>query len=251
MLNDFLQVTLGAFRIGAFLASMPLFATTPIPPQIKVFLSLVLSYMMLPFLSPLPAGVLEQNTTLFLVIVREISIGVFIGFGVRLLFMIMTLTLEFAGLQMGFSIANILDPQGSEQVSMLAALGVNLLLLYLMSINFHHDLFLILGESYQKLPMGLPDFQMQEMLGRMAQSMTDIFRICFQLAFPIVFAMFAIHLVLAVITKTAPQMNLFFNITFVINIVCGLLLVNLSWTDIFSQIQIYSRHMAESGYNLW
>lgn len=251
MQNEFLQVGLGAVRIGAFLMSVPLFASTPMPIQIKIFMSFAFSFLMLPFQGTFPEAVLHSNLLLIIVLIREAGLGVFIGFGVRILFLMVTLTLEFAGLQMGFSIANIIDPQGSDQVSMLAAFGVNLLLLFLLAINFHHDLFLLLIQSFQKIPIGIPDFQMGDMIGRLAQTMTDVFKVSFQLAFPVVFAIFSVHLVLAIISKAAPQMNLFFNITFVVNIIVGLLLINLCWPGIFSQVQRFSNQMMRTGYNLW
>ncbi|MBF0492085.1 MAG: flagellar biosynthetic protein FliR [Deltaproteobacteria bacterium] len=251
MVNELLQVTLGAFRIGAFLAAMPLFASTPIPPQIKVFMSMALSFLTLSFQGPFPEAILHNNILLGVVLAREVGLGAFIGFGVRIIFVLVTLTLEFAGLQMGFSIANIINPQGSDQVSMLAAFGVNLLLLFLLSVNFHHNLFFVLTQSFQKIPIGVPDFQMGHMMGGLSQTLNDVFKASFQLAFPVVFAMFAVHLVLAIIAKAAPQMNLFFNITFVVNIVCGLLLVNLSWPGIFAQFQHFSDRMMKTGYNLW
>ncbi len=251
MTNELLQVSMGAFRIGAFFAAMPMFASTPIPPQIKVFMSLALSFLTLPFQGTFPEAAMNNNLMLGAVLIREIGLGAFIGFGVRILFLLVTLTLEFAGLQMGFSIANMIDPQGSDQVSMLAAFGVNLLLLFLFSIDFHHNLFFVLTQSFQKIPMGLPDFQMGHMIGNLSQTLNDVFKASFQLAFPVVFAMFAVHLVLAIISKAAPQMNLFFNITFVVNIIFGLLLINVSWPGIFGQVQRFSNGLMKTGYNLW
>ncbi len=250
-LADILKVILGSFRIGGLLIAMPLFGASPFPPQLKFFFAVSLAFMASRFFPPLSSALWENNGVILLVTARELCLGLFMGFGIKLIFLVMSMSLEFMGLQMGFGVASLFDPQTSSQVSVLGQLGVVLMILFFLSANLHHDLFYTLIRSYEKIPIGFPDWDFSKMIQNIVFSLKEAFEVSLRLSFPILFAMLTIHVIQAVIARTAPQMNLFFNVTFMVNIVAGLFLLSLQWPQIFSEVDRFARGLAKTGYQLW
>ncbi len=249
-LEYFLQLVLFTFRIGALFVAAPLFSTHSISPALKFFFALALSSMLLPFQPHLPEAIWKENSVLILVLAREIGLGLMMGFSIRLIFVFITLTLEFMGLQIGFSIANMFDPQTNSQISVLAELGVYLSFILFFSTNLHHEMIYALIKTYQKFPIGLPDWDLKPMLAGILYLLQEIFEAAVRLSFPVVVSMWIIHLILGVVSRTSPQMNLFFNITFILNIVSGLLLINLYWPQILSHTQTMSIKLFRNAYYL-
>ncbi len=249
--EDIVLVGLGSFRFGGLIASMPVFGTSPFPGFLKFFLAVALSFSVLPMQPDFPSILLESPGALFLVALREAGLGLLMGFTMRFLFLAITTSLELSGIQMGFGIASVFDPTNNSQASIVAQLGAVLAILLFFVANLHHQVFFILAKSFEKIPMGLPDWQTGEMIARLLSFVKDSFEVSLRMAFPVLAAMLVIHLVMGLIARTAPQMNLFFNMAFIVNIVTGLLLVAMSWSRMFPQFQKLSQRMAATGYGLW
>lgn len=249
--EELVNIALGSLRMGGLLVSMPVFGTSPIPAQTKFFFAIAMGMLLAPFHPSVPAELLENNTVVLLLAGKEVGIGLIMGFGARFIFLVVTMGMEFAGLQMGFAIANIIDPTNNDQISVLSQVGVVLVMLYLFGVNFHHDIFLALVRSYDLVPMGLPVWDMGGVVARMSVFLKDAFDLALRLSFPIMAAMLTMHLVLGIVSRTAPQMNLFFNVAFVVNIATGLLLLTLMYPQMFPSVRQYAAGLFQKGYGLW
>lgn len=250
-LDVILKVMVGTCRIGGLMLAMPALGAAQFPGPLKFLFAVSLGFILLPFQTPLPPVLWEQNGLLVLCMSREIGIGLFLGFCARFIFLVVTMSLETAGLQMGFAIANVFDPQNNSQISVLAQLGVVMTILFFFGANLHHDLFRALVKSYELLPIGLPDWNLAPFHKSVLGFLRSSFELSIRLAFPVLAAMLIIHVVMGIISRTAPQMNLFFNAAFALNIVAGLVLAALSFPEMMTQVQTYSRRMAAHGYGLW
>lgn len=250
-LDQILRTFIGSFRIGGMILSMPVFGTSPVPSSVKFFFAIALSAAMTPFQNHLPSEIWGRPEVLFLIGARELFFGLIMGFGMRMIFLLVTMALEFCGLQMGFSIANVLDPQNNSQISVLAQLGATVTVIFFFAANLHHETFIALVRSYQILPMGLPDFDMAIQMDRLFKFLAHAVELALKLSMPIMVVMLILHLILGVISKAAPQMNLFFNVAFFINVVSGILLTMLLMPRIFGEMRMYAHAMANKGYGLW
>lgn len=251
LIDDMLRVTLGAFRIGGLLVAMPIFGSSPVPPQVKFFFAIAFGVMLLPFHMQLPAEIMRSNDMIIMMAIKEVAVGLAMGFGARLLFLVVTMGLEFAGLQMGFAIANIFDPANNAQISVLAQFGVVLTIIYLLQINFHHDVFRILIKSYEVIPFGMPSWDFGITIDRLTGFLSECFVLAIRISMPIMIAMLTMHIIMGVISKTAPQMNLFFNVAFVINIATGLILLAMMLPRIFTILDQFSNSLMKKGFGLW
>ncbi len=251
MVDDVIRVVFGVFRVGGLMVAMPAFGTSPIPPQVKVLLSCMLALALFRFVQPIPPSMWERESVVTVVVARELGIGLIMGFGVRLLFVLMTMALEFMGLQMGFAMANVFDPQNSQQISVLAQLGAVVSILVFFAANMHHDVFRALVRSYELIPIGLPTWDMPHLGHRFVDFLGREFEVAIRLSLPVLVLMLVLQLVMAIVSRTAPQMNLFFNVAFMVNIASGLLLVAITFPFFIGQFRQFAQKVLSFGYGLW
>lgn len=213
-----------ATRILAAIAVAPLFGHANIPVSVKLGLGLLLSIAIAPALPALPAVPLLSGDGL-MVLVQQLLIGLAIGFSMRLVFSAIELAGELAALTMGLSFASFFDPNSQSQTSVVSQLFGWLALMVFVSSNLHLALLATLTDSFttlpvSALPMGTGPFRMLALTGG------KIFAIGLQLALPILAALLVTNLALGILTKAAPQLNLF-GIGFPITLGVGFLMIGL------------------------
>lgn len=245
-----LLVVFSSLRFGSMFAAMPVFGVGPMPMQVKIFIPLAFGVMMLPFHNIASLSGFVAPGVFLLTVMKEVLVGLFLGFSARMLFLIVSTAFEVAGLQMGFAIANIFDPANNMQISVLGQLTVVLVILFLLGINWHHDMFRVLVKSYQVVPIGPESLDIGHMVGRLVGFLKVAFEMALRIALPVIITMLTVHVMMGVISRTAPQMNLFFNVAFVVNIAAGLMLVWLTYPRLIVHIQRVADSMLRKGYGL-
>ncbi len=117
-------------RVASMLVVAPFFGGSNLPAQLKIGLALVISIIVTPTVGiiPLPEGSIDMAIG----IMREVGIGVVIGFTSRLVFSAFEMAGQMTGMQMGFAVANVIDPQTNSQLSVVAQF-YNLLAILLFS----------------------------------------------------------------------------------------------------------------------
>jgi flagellar biosynthetic protein FliR len=107
---------------------------------------------------------------------------------------------------MGFSIASIFDPQSSQQISVFTQFQDLLVLLFFVSLNGHHWFLLALAQSFQLVPPMGASFG-APIAGQLMAGAGRLFAIGVQLAGPVTAAIFLANVVLGLLARTVPQMN--------------------------------------------
>jgi flagellar biosynthetic protein FliR len=115
---------------------------------------------------------------------------------------------HLAGLQMGLGFATFYDPQHSTNVPIIAQFASLLMLLVFLSMNGHLMMLQVLFDSYVQLPIqaGLPNGDGFRML---AEFGAIIFRAGVMLSLPVMGALLVTNLSIGVMTRAAPQLNVF------------------------------------------
>ena len=151
-LDAFYGVLLIFLRVVGILFSTPVLDSATIPVLFKVALAIAVSALLFPVVG---GGVTVANLGLaaFVIgILSEIAIGVTIGLSVKLMFSGIQLAGQIAGFQMGFAVANVVDPATSAQIPIVAQLYNLTAMLVFLAINAHHMFFSALVESYTLVP---------------------------------------------------------------------------------------------------
>lgn len=250
-MDDLLTTALIGMRITGVLLAMPILSAGPIPPVLRGFFALAFAALLQPFIGSVPATVWNSNEAMLLLTARELGLGLLMGFSVRIIFMAFSLALEVAGLQIGFSMASILDPINNAEVSVLSQIGVVLMVLVFFGMNLHHEVFRTLVHSFAVVPIGLPTYDLGASVERLGQMLAESMQIGMRLAMPAMGIMLLIHVILGIIARAAPQMNLFFNVTFVVNIVVGILVLMMSLPRFIPAMVNFTRASAKHGLGLW
>jgi flagellar biosynthetic protein FliR len=150
--------------------------------------------------------------------VLELLIGVSIGMVVQLTFEALVFAGQSISLTMGLGFATLVDPQRGAQVPVLGQMFMIFGTLIYLSINGHLMLLGALAESFHTLPIGAhigQDFLLSVVLWG-----ARVFDTGLLIALPAVIALVIVNLALGVVTRAAPQLNLF-GIGFTITLLCG------------------------------
>lgn len=155
---------------------------------------------------------IPQDFSYILLIMREVLIGLLLGFIGYLMFMAIQTAGSFIDIQIGFGIANVIDPMTGTSAPILGNFKYMIALLMFLSMNGHHHLLDAIVYSYKWIPMNndlflrMVDGSLSEFLVRtFAQS----FVLAFQMSAPLVTALFLTDVGLAFLARTAPQYNVF------------------------------------------
>jgi flagellar biosynthesis protein FliR len=210
-------------RVTSFFLMMPLFSYKTIPAVHKIGLGFFLSWLIFSAIHP---PMLVINGPFFLLIIKEALVGLLIGFTAYLILSAIQIAGGFIDFQLGFAIANVIDPQTGAQSPLMGQYLYTFGLLLLLTVNGHHLLIDGIYNSYHFIPLDqswLP-LGSQKVTEFMLKSFGSMFIIAFQMAIPVVGSLFLVDVALGIIARTVPQLNIFV-VGLPIKIVVGFILV--------------------------
>jgi flagellar biosynthesis protein FliR len=206
-------------RILALIATAPLLSHRAIPVRIKVGIGLVIALALAPVVeSPPVSGIMEMQGLGALV--RNIFVGLSMGFALRLVFVGIELAGQLIGLQIGLSFAGYFNPDMGDAENAISSFMSMLALLMFLSIDGHLMLIYSLSESFRLFPVGGGWTVPVEPMA-LVHAAGDIFAIAMSISLPILAVMLLINAVLGLMARVAPQLNLF-AVGFPLTIVAGL-----------------------------
>jgi flagellar biosynthetic protein FliR len=205
-------------RVGGFVLAAPIASETVIPRHIKIIMSLSLGFLMAP-LAQIPAGLSIFSGAGLLAAVQEVLIGVAIGMVVQLTFEALIFAGQTISLTMGLGFATLVDPQRGANTTVLGQMFMIIGMLTYLAINGHLVLLGALAESFQTLPIGAAHIGGNFLVSVVLWG-ARVFESGLLIALPAVIALVIVNLALGVVTRAAPQLNLF-GIGFTITLLCG------------------------------
>lgn len=237
-------------RITAFFVVAPVFSSKGVPTTFKIGISF---FVALVVFSASGTGItVPQDLSYILLIGREALIGLLLGFIGYMMFMAIQTAGSFIDIQIGFGIANVIDPMTGASAPILGNFKYMIALLMFLSMNGHHHLLDAIVYSYKWVPMNndlflnMIDGSLSEFLVRtFAQS----FVLAFQMSAPLVTALFLTDVGLAFLARTAPQYNVFV-IGVPLKIIIGLALLLVLMPGLAALFQNLFDIMFESMENL-
>ncbi|MGA8864756.1 MAG: flagellar biosynthetic protein FliR [Gallionella sp.] len=211
-------------RILAMIASSPIFGNIQIPARVKVGFSVVLAIIIAPTIGEIPQVALGSPQGL-LIMIQQIIIGLAMGFTISLIFNAVEMAGELAGLQMGLGFASFYDPVNAVQSAIISQwLGIIASLAFL-AINGHLYMISALAESFQTLPIG--SMMSAQGYNGIVHWGGTIFVYAVQISLPILAALLITNIALGILTRAAPQLNIF-AVGFPITLAIGFFVLALS-----------------------
>ncbi len=210
---------------GMFIVA-PIFSYPAIPAQTKIGIILLLAILLtavLPVPDVAPAATLWDLVGLVL---KELLVGVLIGTMFAIVFWATQTAGAIVGYQLGLAIANVFDPITSNQTPIIGQFWLLVTMLIFIAIDGHHMLLAAIVDSYAVIPAGQV-FANGAVGELMIKYTAYVFIIALKLAAPVMVTVFLVDVVLGIVAKTMPTMNVFF-VGFPLKVAVGLAVLSIS-----------------------
>jgi flagellar biosynthesis protein FliR len=194
-------------RVLAMFSVLPVLGQRSVPMRVRVGLAFLIAYSAQASLPPQPVVALDSAVAVMLV-VQQMLIGLSIGFAVRIVFAAVEFAGEVMGLQMGLNFASFFDPLTASQSTATARLfGTMVAFLFVVS-NGHLTVIAAVVQSLVAFPVAPEPMAFLKELKPFAWG-TQIFQLGLWIAMPLVAMLLFVNLVMGVIARVAPQVNIF------------------------------------------
>ena len=213
-------------RVGAILFSIPFLEARNVPMLVKASLAMAVSIMLVPQLNIARVSIIGDPIQLTLGIAGEIAVGLIIGMAVQLFFAGVQLAGQLAGFQMGFAIANVVDPASSLQIPILSQFLNLFALMIFFAVNGHYYFIKALVDSFSLIPpFGVHlNGEILEFIMTMA---ANLFTIAVKVGAPVMVALLLTQTALGLTARTVPQIQIFI-VAMPLQIVLGLFFLGMS-----------------------
>jgi len=229
-------------RILGLISTAPVFGHNSVPITSKIGLAVILAIIVGPNLPNIPA-VNPASLAGILILAQQLIIGLAMGFAMQIIFMAVDMAGTIAGMTMGLGFASFFDPQTQGQTVAISRFMTMLATLVFLSINGHLIMIEGLVESFSTLPISVSALNSHGFL-QMANWGGTIFSAGVQLSMPMVAALLITNIALGILTRSAPQLNLF-GIGFPITLGMGFVVLALALPYLATPMQA----LMQQGFN--
>jgi len=212
-------------RTSGVLMVAPIFGATAVPMRIKAALVMLVAFVLTPLVPGTPP---ECNGVIAFGLcgVRELLIGLAMGFIGMVTFGAFQLVGELISTQMGFTMGELADPLMGGQSSTVSQLYYILAMLLFLAINGHHWFLQGLDASFRAVPLGGATLSAALTRG-MAEKFAELFAAALKMAAPAMAALLLVTIALGMLARLAPLLNILM-MTFSLRIAAGLILMGVS-----------------------
>lgn len=195
-------------RILSFVMTAPLFSSRAVPARTRLALGIAVTFAIASAM-PEQSTAIQPGTWIGLgIFIQQIVIGMALGFTMRAVLAAVDIAGDLIGLQMGLSFATFFDPNTSAQTAVVGEWLGLLSSLTFLALNGHLLMIDVLAHGFQLAPIGAT-----VVTGKVwtiaAQLGTVVFASGVMIALPVIATLLITNIALAVLTRTAPQLNLF------------------------------------------
>jgi len=221
-------------RIAAMLAIAPIFGARMVPLRMRLVIALLLTWVVLPLLPQVPA--LDPfSASGALVTAQQLVIGLAIGFSLQLVFATLVIAGQTIAMGMGLGFAQMVDPQNGVNVPVIGQYYVVIATLLFLALNGHLALIRVLVDSFQSLPVGIESLSRED-LRDIAYWGTRMFADAVMVALPAVAAILLVNVSFGVVSRSAPQLNIF-GVGFPITLTLGFVILVFAVANLLPQLQ--------------
>jgi flagellar biosynthetic protein FliR len=208
LLNGFDVFLLVFVRMTGLFVVAPVFGRRNIPTYFKIGFSF---FMALILVNTSAVQAVQYDDTILayvLLVIKEFMVGLAMGFTAYVVITAVYVAGEIIDMQVGFSIANVMDPISNVQIPMTSNVYFIISMLLFLAMDGHHMLIKALFDSFASLPLGTASFDASLADGLMNVFAT-VFATGFKIAAPVVAAVLVTDIALGTISRMVPQLNIF------------------------------------------
>ncbi len=194
-------------RLLGLFSSAPVFSNRGVSVRVRLAIGIGVAVAVVPVMPPMPAIPPDSGVGM-MVFAQQIFIGIAIGFMMRLVFAAVDVAGALIGMQMGLSFATFFDPDSGGQTAVMSDFLSLVATLLFLAVNGHLLLIDVLVRSFEWLPVGVETMRAGGW-GYIARAGVTVFASGLLLSLPIVAVLLVANIALGVLTRAAPQLNLF------------------------------------------
>lgn len=229
-------------RVSALMLAAPVFSSAQITTRVRIILALAIAALIAPLL-PAPPAVDPLSALGVLLALREIAVGLVMGFVMQVVFGAVVVAGHSIAMSMGLGFAMSVDPQNGVQVPVVSQLKVVLATLLFLAIDGHLMLLAAVADSFAVLPVASSAPPAGVFAAAVATG-SQLFASALLLGLPTLTAILIINVAFGVITRAAPQLNIF-AVGFPVTIIAGFLFMMLALPTFMTAMQRFLRQGLE------
>lgn len=205
-------------RILALVSSAPILGNPGIPLRAKIGLALLITFVLAPAIGTMP--MVEPGSAIgLLIMAQQIVIGVAMGLAMRIVFTAVEMAGQLIGMQMGLGFATFFDPQNAAQTPVVGSFLGLISTLFFLALNGHLLMIEVLAQSFHVLPVMAQPLSVTGWRALVGWG-GEVFLAGLLLSMPIMAALLITNLALGIMTRAAPQLNVF-SVGFPITLAAG------------------------------
>jgi flagellar biosynthetic protein FliR len=207
LISRFMVFTLVLARTGALVATAPIFGSLALPRRVKALLAVMLSLLVTPIYLNASLPPVDNLPEYLRLMVSEVLIGLLLGLGIQILFSGIQVAGQVVSQMSGLSLAEVADPAFNEDASVFSQLFYFLALAVFIAVGGHRIVTEALLETFAWAPPGqaaLGDTFVEVLTNITTQS----FVLGIRAAAPLLAALLLTTIVLGLISRTLPQINI-------------------------------------------
>ncbi len=195
-------------RVTMFVYIAPFFSMSNTPHVVRIGFSVLLSFLLYGYA---PVNTLEYDTVLgFAVIVlKEFFTGLLIGYSAQICTLIANMAGQISDMQVGLSMVQIMSPNSRENVAVSAALYQYAFMGMMLVSGLYRYFVSALTDSFRLIPVNGAIFNSDKLLNSMMKFVSYYMIIGFRICLPIFIVTFIMNVILGILARVAPQMNMF------------------------------------------
>jgi flagellar biosynthetic protein FliR len=207
LISRFMIFTLVLARVSGMIVIAPLFGTLTLPRHVRAFLAVTMSLLVAPVYLNTSLPPVDGIANYAHLLANELAVGLLLGLGVSIMFSGIQVAGQIVSQMSGMSLADVFDPGFDESVSVFTTLFYYLTMTVFVAIGGHRLMVEAVLDTFTWAPPGhaaLGDTYVDALTGLMTQS----FMLGVHAAAPILVALLLSTIVLGLITRTLPQINI-------------------------------------------
>jgi flagellar biosynthetic protein FliR len=209
LVTDFVLILLIFIRIISAISATPIYSHVSIPAQVKVFLSFVIAFIIFSISSPANIAVEFNVWWIFSMAIKEIVVGLIIGFTLNLVFYGFNFAGTFIGFDMGLAMAQVMNPVEETNGNVIGQVIYFLALMIFFILDGHQYVLRALAFSFKVIPIGKLSYN-ESLFNLLITYSASVFIIAVKIAAPILVSFFLIHIAEGILARMIPQMQVFF-----------------------------------------
>ncbi|CAM3750119.1 flagellar biosynthesis protein FliR [Vibrio aerogenes CECT 7868] len=224
-------------RISAMLMVMNVTGARFVSARIRLYLSLAITFALMPVIPAVPRDIELLSLQGFIITFEQILIGVAMGTVTQ--FMVQTFVMlgQIIGMQSSLGFASMVDPANGQNTPLLGQFFMLLATMFFLATDGHLKLIQLVAYSFTSLPigkgsLGAVDFR------ELATWFGIMFKVSLSMSLSGIIALLTINLSFGVMTRAAPQLNIF-SLGFAFALLVGLLLCWYIVSGLYTHYEAY------------